>query len=122
MIHRAKSETESLAGIKKAAMLLVVLGEEASAQIMRQLSEEEIQRIGKEVAQLSSISCEQAEHVLNEFHHLSNTGEFISQGGLEFAKKMLSRAFDPEVARRMTERVAKAIGPDAASFDALQKA
>jgi flagellar motor switch protein FliG len=105
ILNTSKSE-ESLSGLRKAAMLLVVLGEEASAQIMQQLSEEEIQRISKEVAKISSISSEQAEHVLNDFHHLSTAGEFV----------------DPEIARRMTDRVVKAIGPDAASFDALQKA
>ena len=66
------SETEQLPGLRKAAMLLIVLGEQASAELLQQLSEEDVQKVSREVAKITSISAEQAETVLNEFHHLSH--------------------------------------------------
>jgi flagellar motor switch protein FliG len=46
----------------------------------------------------------------------------VARGGLEYAKKMLNRAFSPDVAKRLLDRLAKALGTEAASFDAIQKA
>lgn len=103
-------------------MLLIVLGEQSSAEILTQLSEEDIQKVTREVAKITSISSEQAESVLNEFHQISTARDFVAQGGLEYARNMLMAAFPPEVARRLLDRLQKAMGADAASFDAIQKA
>jgi flagellar motor switch protein FliG len=103
-------------------MLLVVLGEQASAELLQQLSEDEVQRVSREVAKITAISSEQAETVLNEFHHISTAGDYVARGGLEFARKLLMTAFAPDVAKRLLDRLSKALGADAASFDALQKA
>jgi hypothetical protein len=55
------AKEESAAGLRKAAMLLVVLGEQASAELLQQLSEEDVQKVSREVARITSISGEQAE-------------------------------------------------------------
>jgi flagellar motor switch protein FliG len=122
MILNAKSDTATLTGVRKAAMLLIVLGEQSSAEILTQLSEEDIQKVSREVAKITSISSEQAETVLNEFHQISTARDFVAQGGLEYARNMLVAAFPPDVARRLLDRLQKAMGADAASFDAIQKA
>jgi flagellar motor switch protein FliG len=122
IVNSQKAEIEALPGLRKAAMLLIVLGEQASADLLVQLSEEEVQRVSREVATVSAISSEQAELVLNEFHHISTAGDFITRGGLEFARKLLSRAFPPDTARRLLDRLTKAMGAEASSFDAIQKA
>jgi len=121
MILNAKAD-EALSGLRKAAMLLIVLGEQSSADILPQLTEDDVQRVSREVAKITSISSEQAENVLNEFHQISTARDFASRGGLEFSRKLLTRAFPPDVARRMLDRLQKAMGVDAASFDAIQKA
>ena len=116
------TKEESVSSLKKAAMLLVVLGEQASAELLQQLSEEDVQKVSREVAKIVSISGEQAEAVLNEFHHISTAGDYVARGGMEFARKLLMAAFPPEMAKRLLDRLAKALGADAASFDAIQKA
>ncbi|SPF55016.1 Flagellar motor switch protein FliG [Candidatus Sulfopaludibacter sp. SbA4] len=121
MILNTKSE-ETISGLRKAAMLLIVLGEQASADIMQHLSEDDVQKVSREVARITSISGEQAETVLNEFHQISTAGGYVARGGIEYAKKMLMRAFSPEMAKRLLDRLAKALGTEAASFDAIQKA
>jgi len=113
---------EALPNLQKAAMLLIVLGEQASAELLQQLSEEDVQKVSREVARITSISPEQAEVVLEEFHNISTAGDHVARGGIDYARKLLLRAFEPEVARRLLDRLTKALGSDAASFDALQKA
>lgn len=122
MIVNAKTEGETLTGLRKAAVLLVVLGEQTAAEILKGMSEEDVQLLSREVARMTQISPEQAEGVLNEFHQLAMAGDYVARGGIEFARKLLTRAFAPEVAKRMLDRLQKALGADAASFDALQKA
>ena len=116
------TKEENLPGLRKAAMLLIVLGEQASAALLQQLNEEEVQRVSREVAKLTAISGEQAENVLNEFNHLSTAGDYVARGGIDYARKLLQRAFSPDQAKRLLDRLAKALGADAASFDAIQKA
>src|SRR3984957_12220815 len=122
MILNSPTDTEALTGVRKAAMLLIVLGDQASATILPQLSEDDIQKVSREVARITSISSEQAESLLNEFHQISTARDFVARGGLEVARKLLTKSFPPDVARRLLERLQKAMGADAASFDAIQKA
>jgi flagellar motor switch protein FliG len=117
-----KHETDPISGLRKAAMLLIVLGEQASAEILQHLSEEEVQKVSREVARITAISAEQAEMLLNEFHHLSDAGDYVARGGIDYARKLLMRAFNPDTAKRLLDRLAKALGAEAASFDAIQKA
>jgi flagellar motor switch protein FliG len=121
ILNTTKSE-EPLTGLRKAAMLLIVLGEQTSAEILPHLNEDEVQRVSKEVAKITAISAEQAESVLQQFHHLSTAGDYVARGGIEYARKLLLRAFQPEQARKLLDRLAKALGSEAASFDAIEKA
>ena len=122
ILNTTKSDPESLPGPRKAAMLLIVLGEQTSAELLQHLSEEEIQKVSREVAKITAISSEHAEIILQQFHHLSTAGDYVARGGMEFARKLLLRAFTPEQARRFLDRLAKALGTEASSFDALDKA
>jgi flagellar motor switch protein FliG len=120
IVNAAKAE--SLPGVRKAALLLVVLGEQASADLLQQLGEEDVQTVSREVARITAISADQAESVLEEFHQLTMAGDYIARGGIDFARKLLLRAFQPDVAKRLLDRLSKALGSEAASFDAIQKA
>src|ERR1700722_1830075 len=122
IVNTTKSETENIPGLRKAAMLLIVLGEQASADMLQHLSEVDVQKVSREVARITAISAEQAEVVLNEFHQITTAGAYVARGGVEYARKVLMRAFSPETAKRLLDRLAKALGTEAASFDAIQKA
>lgn len=117
-----QSYTAGLTGIQKAAALLIVLGDEVSAKILKQLDEEEVQRVSRELARLSAISPEQSEAVLDEFYQMSVAHGYVLKGGMDYARKVLLNAFGPDMAKRMLDRLVKALGNEVASFDALQKA
>lgn len=122
ILNTTKSDAESLPGPRKAAMLLIVLGEQTSAALLQHLSDEEVQKVSREVAKITAISSEQAEMILQQFHHLSTAGDHVARGGMEFARNLLLRAFSPDQAKRFLDRLAKALGTEAASFDALDNA
>jgi flagellar motor switch protein FliG len=122
IMNTTKSEAGKLQNIRKAAMLLIVLGEQTSAELLQQLTEEEVQRVSREVAKITAISSEHAESILEEFHQIAVAGDYVARGGMEYARKLLLRAFDPDHAKRLLDRLAKALGADATSFDAIQKA
>jgi flagellar motor switch protein FliG len=109
-------------GIRKAAILMIILGENITGDILRQLDEEEVQAIGREVARITSISNEQAEGVLEEFYQMSMAHDYVLKGGIDYAKKMLMSAFGPEHARKLVDRLVKTLGSELANFDTLQKA
>ena len=112
----------TVSGIRKAAILMIILGDQASAEILRQMDEDEVQMIGQEVARITAISNDQAEGVLEEFYQMSMAHEYVLKGGIDYAKKMLMSAFGPEHARRLVDRLVKTLGSELANFDTLQKA
>lgn len=122
MIVNAQVSPEPLSGSQKAAILLVSLGDQVSAEIIKHLEEEEVQKVSREVARVGSITAEQAEIVLQEFFDMTVAHDYVLKGGLDYARKMLMGAFGPDSAKRMVDRLVKALGSEFASFDALQKA
>ena len=60
--------------------------------------------------------------MLEEFHNIATAGDYVARGGIDYARKLLMRAFEPDHAKRLLDRLTKALGADAASFDAIQKA
>ena len=123
MITNAEKPPEVIiSGLRKAAILLVTIGDQASADFIRQLNEDEVQMVSREVARIGTITAEQAETVLEEFYQMSMARDFAVKGGLDYARSMLVSAFGPETAKKLVDRLIKALGSDAASLDALQKA
>ena len=116
------TSTPNVPGIRKAAILMIILGDQVTADILRQMDEEEVQAIGHEVARITSISNEQAEGVLEEFYQMSMAHDYVLKGGIDYAKKMLMSAFGPEHARKLVDRLVKTLGSELANFDTLQKA
>ncbi|MBI5280096.1 MAG: flagellar motor switch protein FliG [Candidatus Solibacter usitatus] len=109
-------------GAQKAAVLLVTLGEQTGAEVLKHLDEDEVAVIGKEVARIHSITAEDAEAILDEFYQMSVAQDYVLKGGIDYARKILVTAFGAESARKILDRLMKLLGHEAASFDALQKA
>jgi flagellar motor switch protein FliG len=113
--------TEPLTGQRKAAILLVLLGDEAAAGVYKMLPPSELRQITQEIAELEYISPALAATVLQEYHDLSMTQEYLSQGGQEFASKLLIKAFGEAGARSLLDEVTKAQELSSQNLDTLQK-
>lgn len=99
--------TAEITGIRKAAILTVLLGEDASSELFKHLNEEEIELIAREVALLGPVPAATATDVLEEFHQMWKAAEYVTKGGVEYASKLLSRSLGPEMAKRVLDQVVK---------------
>ena len=86
-------------GVEKAAILLIALGPEKSAQIFKHLKEEEIEQLTLEIANTSSVSPQTKEQVLNEFYEVCLAQQYIAEGGITYAKELLEKALGEDKAR-----------------------
>jgi flagellar motor switch protein FliG len=109
-------------GLHKAAILMVVLGEDAASAIYRQLPAEEVERITREIADLRSVDPETALAVLEEFDRLVLTGDYLAQGGRDYANKLLVKAFGEDGAQDLLRQVSHAAEASASRLDSLRKA
>ncbi len=121
MIRNAGME-DRIDGLRKAAILVVVLGPEVSSSILRHLNEDEVDMISREVALMDTVPPEQAEKVLEECYQMHLAHSYVIKGGVDYARTVLLNAFGPEQAQRLLDRLMKTLGSESASFDALQKA
>lgn len=96
---------KGISGPKKAAIVLVAMGPEASSQIFKNLDEHEIEIITTEIARLEGITPDIREGVLEEFHQLAMAQQFISQGGIDYAREVLESALGPRKAKEILEKV-----------------
>ena len=92
-------EEPELPVMQKVAILFVALGQETCGEVMKFLSDYEIEEITGAVANLKSISVELQDKVLEEFEQHLLAGEWVSQGGLDFARAALERAVGPSKAQ-----------------------
>lgn len=113
---------EQVAGIKKAAILTVLLGDEASAGVFRYLQEDEVQEISREISRLGKIEPDVADAVLDEFHRMTTAQTLVARGGAEFAKKLLVKAFGGEASKKLLDRLNISLQNTLVGFDSLQKA
>src|SRR6476661_7084766 len=113
--------TTALTGLRKAAIVVMSLGSEASTRLFKHLQEAEIELIVREVAMIGSVPSEIGERVLDEFHQMTSASEYIASGGVEHARRLLDKSLGPDVSRRILDRVVKSFN-SAAGFTALEKA
>ncbi len=111
---------EALSGARKAAILMMALGEERSSLIFRFMQEEEIEKVVREIASLGQVSVDIGEQVLEEFQSLASAAELIQSGGVEQARRLLAKALGPDVARRVFDRVMRSFKQNE-GFLALEK-
>ncbi len=116
------TQKSTVPGMRKAAILLVLLGEEISSLIFRNLNEQELQQLTQEIADLGKVDPKQAVEILDEYHTLTVTQEYIAHGGLSYAEKLLITALGPDAARDVLNSVIRAQEMSASKLDSLQKA
>ena len=112
-----------LTGMRKGAVLLVLLGDDAAAAICKNLPQEELRLLAKEIAELGYISPEVATTVLQEYQQLTGTQqEHVAQGGPEYAKRFLVKTLGDEGSRSLVDQVVRSKESSTQSLEALQKA
>jgi flagellar motor switch protein FliG len=109
-------------GLRKAAILMVTLGEDAASEIYKYLPQAEVEEITQEIATIHSVEPEAGLAVLEEFDRLILSGNYITQAGMEYANKVLVKAFGKEGAGELMQQVSQAAQMREAKLDSLRKA
>jgi len=91
-------QATELTGKQKAAILLIALGPEVSAQVLRHLREDEIEKLTLEIANQRKIPQDVKDSIIAEFHQMCLAKEFISSGGIDYAREILEKALGSEKA------------------------
>ena len=91
-----KRQSVNLSGLRKAAVLLVAVGEDLAKQIIRDLPDSDVQRITEELADLRGITPELSAEILEEFWQLLETQNFMVHGGIDYASRLLVDTFGKE--------------------------
>lgn len=107
-------------GRQKAAILLISLGPEVSAQIFKHLREEEIEQLTLEIANVRKVDNMDKENIMSEFHQICVAQEYISQGGITYAREILEKALGESKAMEVIGRLTATL--QVRPFDFARKA
>lgn len=97
-----------LTGIQKTAILFITLGPDVSAKLLKQLPENTIQKITYEIANITALKPELRAEILDEFIEMNKAKDYLLEGGLEYAKNLLTKSLGTQKAMEILERVSEA--------------
>lgn len=111
---------KELTGRQKAAILLISLGPEVSAQVFKHLREDEIEQLTLEIANVRKVDSDEKDRVLAEFHQIAVAQEVIGQGGITYAREILQKALGETKAMDIINRLTATL--QVRPFDFARKA
>jgi len=114
------ADKTKLSGVRKAAILLTILGEETAATVFRDLDPIDLQHDADEVANLGKIPVELSIQVIEEYQRMTQAQDYLAQGGYDLARRVLIKAFGESEAEGILQRLTKA--RDLKPVEALQRA
>jgi flagellar motor switch protein FliG len=115
-----RKRQEELTMKQKAAIMLMVLGPASSGNVVRHLEEDQIETLSLELARLDKVTPEQREGVIREFYEVAIAQDYIAEGGVENARRVLEEAFGNERAEEVIKRIVAAM--QVVPFEFLKKA
>ncbi len=115
-----ESALNSLSSKEKAAILLICLGEDQAAQIYKYLNEEEIEQLTLSLSAIHRVSPQMKEEVLEEFYEICLAQEYISEGGIGYARTILEKALGEGRADELISKLSSSL--QVRPFDFIRKA
>jgi len=100
-----EEELNEMAAKQKVAILMIAMGQETTAEVMKYLSDFEIEEIAQSITEMDVVTTEQEDEVLEEFEQLLLAGKYVSQGGVDFARGSLEKALGPRKAQGLLDRI-----------------
>ena len=100
---------KSLTGRQKAAIFLVAIGSDVSSEVMKHLREDEVETLTFEIARLDAIDADFKEQVLEEFQELMQAQNFITSGGIDYARELLEKSLGSQKAIDIINRLTSSL-------------
>lgn len=94
---------------QKAAAVIMALGVDKASLLYQHMEPDEVEQATLEVAKLQFLDADTTEDVLNEFYQLCMTNKAVTEGGLEYAKTVLEKAFGSQTANSLLDKVTKSL-------------
>jgi flagellar motor switch protein FliG len=104
-----QSHKKTLTGRQKAAIFLVTLGSEVSSEIFKHLREDEIEQLTFEIARIEVVEPEERDRILMEFQELMMAKDFITSGGIDYAKDLLEKALGVQRATEIINKLTSSL-------------
>ena len=104
-----KPKAPPLTGPQKAAAVIVSLGVDKASQIYKYMDSDDVETLTLEVARLGYLDAEQTEEVLVDFYGMCLTNKAVTEGGLEYARTVLEKAFGEQAAGNFLEKVTNSL-------------
>lgn len=111
-----------VSGLRKVALVLIAMGPEIAASVLRHFEETEVEKIALEIATLRQTEHTLVNAVLEEFHQLAQASELMALGGEDFAEEILRQAFGDSRASRVISRLEVLRESTSLPFEAFRKA
>lgn len=102
-------QPSDMSGKQKAAILLISLGPEVASQVFKHLKEDEIEKLTLEIANQRKVTQESKDKVLVEFHQMALAKEYISSGGIDYAREIIEKALGQEKAMMIINRLTSSL-------------
>ncbi len=109
-------DIQELTAAQKAAVVITSIGAENAAHVYKRLTDEEVEKLTFEVSSLPYMDINQVDAVLNEFYELCLTQKVITEGGIDYARSVLEKAYGAEMAQKLMEKVSKSMQTKAFEF------
>ncbi|PAD37003.1 flagellar motor switch protein FliG [Terribacillus saccharophilus] len=109
-----------LTGKQKAAVLMISLGADTAANVYKHLTEEEIERMSLEISSVKKVDSTEKESIIDQFHQIAIAQDYISQGGIAYAKSILEKALGVDEAAAIMNRLTSTL--QVRPFDFARKA
>ena len=109
-------DIEEMTSLQKAAIVITSIGADNAANVYKRLSDDDVEKLTFEVSSLPYIEIEKVDEVLNEFYELCLTQKVITEGGIDYARDVLEKAYGAEMAQKLMERVSKSMQSKAFEF------
>lgn len=113
------SSNTKLSAAQRAAAVIIALGADNASEVYKYLRDEEVEVLSLEIAKMEHLSPEDMKTITDDFYGLCVTQKVIAEGGVTYARDILEKAYGPQQAMSLMERVSKSLRTK--SFDFLRK-
>jgi len=106
---KPKKKLPELTGAQRAATVIVALGADKASQLYKYMEPEEVEQLTLEVARLGFLDADQTEEVLDNYYQMCMTNKAVTEGGLEYARSVLEKAYGAQAADELLSKVTKSL-------------
>lgn len=111
-----KAPVQELTGPQRAAAVVIALGADKASKLYQYMDPEEVEQITLEVARMGFLDSDQTEEALSDFYKMCLTNKAVTEGGLEYARTVLEKAFGAQAADDLLTKVTKSLKSRQFSF------